>query len=148
MSDLTPTRSVVLELKDERRAMQEGYAFLDEKCLLLAGEILRELGEYDALQAEFLAAHAVAIAALQATVARHGLEGLQVHPAASLATGRVHCALRPLMGVRLQDATWEGGTPAPPPAPLDRSPEADGCRDAFRELIGRAAHLAAIAGNL
>ena len=39
--DVTPTRSVVLDLKDERRAMHEGYVFLDEKCLLLAGEMLR-----------------------------------------------------------------------------------------------------------
>jgi V/A-type H+-transporting ATPase subunit D len=148
MSDLTPTRSVVLELKDERRAMHEGYVFLDEKCLLLAGEILRELGEYDALQAELLAAQAVAIAALQAAVARHGLEGLQVHPAASLADGDVRRTLRPLMGVRLQDATWAGGAPGPSPAPLDRSTEAEACRAAFLDLVGRAARLAAIAGNL
>src|SRR5664279_195722 len=46
MSDVTPTRAAALELKDERRAMREGYVFLDEKCLLLAGEILRELGRY------------------------------------------------------------------------------------------------------
>ena len=44
--DITPTRSVVLEMKDERRAMHEGYVFLDEKCLLLAGEMLRELARY------------------------------------------------------------------------------------------------------
>ena len=148
MSDLTPTRSVVLELKDERRAMHEGYVFLDEKCLLLAGEILRELGRYDTLQAEFLTAHATAIEALQAAVARHGLEGLQVHPDANLDAGDVRRTLHPLMGVRLQDAVWGGGVPGPAPAPLDRSPEAEGCRDAFLELIARAAELAAIAGNL
>ena len=45
MSDANPTRSVVIEMKDERRAMHEGYVFLDEKCLLLAGEILRELAQ-------------------------------------------------------------------------------------------------------
>ena len=40
MSEASPTRAAVLELKDEQRAMHEGYVFLDEKCLLLAGEIL------------------------------------------------------------------------------------------------------------
>ena len=46
VSDANPTRSAVIEMKDERRAMHEGYVFLDEKCLLLAGEILRELERY------------------------------------------------------------------------------------------------------
>ena len=41
--DLTPTRSAALDLRDERRGMQEGYGFLDEKCLLLAGAILMAL---------------------------------------------------------------------------------------------------------
>ena len=49
MSDATPTRSFVLEMKDERRAMHEGYVFLDEKCLLLAAEILRELNSVQML---------------------------------------------------------------------------------------------------
>ena len=52
MSDLTPTRSVVLALKDERRTMREGHAFLDEKCLLLAGAMLREVRGFERLRAE------------------------------------------------------------------------------------------------
>jgi len=50
VNEVSPTRSAVIELKDERRAMHEGYVFLDEKCLLLAGEILRELARYGELQ--------------------------------------------------------------------------------------------------
>ena len=57
MSDVTPTRSAVIEMKDERRAMQEGYVFLDEKCLLLAGEMLRELERHARLQRDFLTLH-------------------------------------------------------------------------------------------
>ncbi len=81
MSEATPTRAVVLELKDEQRAMHEGYAFLDEKCLLLAGEILRELEHHAQLDVAMLAAHQVAVQALRAAVARHGLADLQVYPA-------------------------------------------------------------------
>ena len=51
MSDVSPTRSAVLEMKDEQRAMHEGHVFLDEKCLLLAGEILRQLGQLRATAA-------------------------------------------------------------------------------------------------
>jgi len=60
--------------EDERRAMDEGYVFLDEKCLLLAGEMLHELERYSALQRAFLKAWETAAAALQAAVARNGLE--------------------------------------------------------------------------
>ena len=80
MSEASPTRAVVLELKDEQRAMHEGYVFLDEKCLLLAGEILRELARYAELDRALLDAHRMAIETLQAAVARHGLDDLQVYP--------------------------------------------------------------------
>ena len=60
MSDISPTRSAVIEMKDERRAMHEGHVFLDEKCLLLAGEMLRQLQEHARLKAAFDARHRVA----------------------------------------------------------------------------------------
>jgi len=147
MSDLTPTRSVVLELKDERRAMHEGYVFLDEKCLLLAGEMLRELERYAELQRAFLASWETAVAALQAAVARNGLEGLQVYPPANLSDASVRRVARSLMGVALQEAELLS-VPAPSPVGVDRSPEAEACRRAFRQLLAQAAPLAAVAGNL
>ena len=147
MSDATPTRSFVLEQKDERRAMQEGYVFLDEKCLLLAGEMLRELAHYTALLREFLAAWNAAVAGLQAAVARHGLEGVQVYPPAELPEARIRRTPRTLMGVALQDAEFVTGA-APGPAAIDRSPEAEACRRAFMALLGPGAPLAAVAGNL
>ena len=147
MPDITPTRASALELMDERRAMREGYVFLDEKCLLLAGEMLRELAHYTALQSEFLAAWNAAVAALQAAVARHGLEGVQVYPPAELPEARIRRTPRTLMGVALQDAEFVAGA-APGPAAIDRSPEAEACRRAFMALLGPGAPLAAVAGNL
>jgi V/A-type H+-transporting ATPase subunit D len=41
---IVPTRSAFLELKEERSGMREGYRSLDEKRLILAAEILAELG--------------------------------------------------------------------------------------------------------
>jgi V/A-type H+-transporting ATPase subunit D len=148
MSDVTPTRSVVVELKDERRAMHEGYVFLDEKCLLLAGEMLVELGRFTRMQREFLDAHDAAVSVLRTAVARHGLQGLQVYPAASLAAARVRTSRRSLMGVRLQDAALElGDNPTAAPA-VNPSPEAQACRGAYASLLQQAAALAAVAGNL
>jgi len=72
MSSGNPTRAALLELQDERHAMREGYVFLDEKCLLLAGEMLRQLQRHAALQATLAQANERALRALQAAVARHG----------------------------------------------------------------------------
>ena len=147
MSDANPTRSVVIEMKDERRAMHEGYVFLDEKCLLLAGEILRELAQYTGLRREFLALHDAALQALRAAVLRHGLEGLQVYPPADLAAAQVRLRPRALMGVRLQEAELDAA-PAPAPPAVDRSPEAEACRRAFAAVLVAATPLAALSGNL
>jgi V/A-type H+-transporting ATPase subunit D len=147
VSDVSPTRSAVIELKDERRAMHEGHVFLDEKCLLLAGEILRELERYDQLQRNFLALNKVAVASLQAAVARHGLQGLQVYPPAGLASAELRVATRSLMGVRLQQAEWMAGA-AGGPGSVQPSPEARACQLAFAEVLTRAAELAAMSGNL
>ena len=147
MSEVTPTRSFVLELKDERRAMRDGYGFLDEKCLLLAGEILRELDRYETLQRSFFAAYATATAALQAAVARHGLHGLQVYPAPDLTDAQVRPTLRTLMGVQLQEASLRAGA-LPAAAAFDASAAAEASGRAFTALLEPATQLAAMAGNL
>lgn len=151
MSDVTPTRSAVIELKEERHAMREGHVFLDEKCLLLAGEIVAELRRCAALEADFLPACQRAAAALGAAVGRHGLEELLVYPAAGLEQASVELTPRALVGVRLLDARLRPGLAAPPqqtPPPVNASPEARDCRAAFAELIEMAAPLAALSGNL
>ena len=81
MPDIVPTRSAFLELQEERRGMHEGYRLLDEKRLILGGELVAELDRYEALKREFDALYREALAALQRAVERHGLEGLQVYPA-------------------------------------------------------------------
>ncbi len=147
MSDATPTRSVVLEMKDERRAMHEGYVFLDEKCLLLAAEILRELEHYGTLRRGFLALHSAAIDALEAAISRHGLHGLQVYPAANLSGARLQDMRRAVIGVRLQEVALDVGT-LPALLAFDPSPEGETCRHAFAALLTAGASLAAVAANL
>jgi len=147
MSEASPTRAVVLELKDEQRAMHEGYVFLDEKCLLLAGEILRELTHYAELDRALMAAHGTAIAALQAAVARHGLDELQVYPPLDQTPSTLERVARSIMGVPLLDARWRPAANAAP-RPVAPSPEAEACRGAFVALVAAAAELAAVSGNL
>ncbi len=147
MSEVSPTRSAVIEMKDERRAMHEGYVFLDEKCLLLAGEILRELERYGRQQSEMLALHDAAAMALLAAAMRHGLQGLQVYPPADLSDARVRTHAHALMGVRLQEALLEVGAATAAEA-VNRSPEAESCRRAFAAVLVAATDVAALSGNL
>jgi V/A-type H+/Na+-transporting ATPase subunit D len=147
MNEISPTRSAVIELKDERRAMHEGYVFLDEKCLLLAAEILRQLQQYTQLQQELRVLHEAARSALRAAVVHHGLQGLHVYPSTALGPRPLQVSARSLMGVPLQAAQWLP-TGARHPAALAPSPEARECEQAFAALLATSASLAAHAGNL
>ena len=75
-----PTRAAVLALREERKVVSEAYDFLDEKRLLLAAELLRQLERYARLQGELAAQSASARERLRAAVNRHGLQGLSVYP--------------------------------------------------------------------
>lgn len=147
MSDATPTRSAVIERKDERRAMHEGYVFLDEKTMLLAGEIVRQLREYEGKAARFAETQRAALAALAAAITQHGLEGLQVYASGSLDEVELRVTTGSLMGVHLQFAELHGDA-LPPEAPVDVSPEAEACRQAYAAALRQAAALAAMGGNL
>lgn len=148
MSEVTPTRSAALEMKDERRAMREGYTFLDEKCLLLAGEILHALAGYTELRGVLDRANRNAADALQAAIGRHGLEGLQTCPQPDLDKASINTTVRSLMGVQLQDAKWIAPPASDGAVSVMRSPEARACREAFEALLPHATALAALIGNL
>ena len=147
MSEVTPTRSAVVERKEERHAMHEGYVFLDEKTMLLAGEIVRQLREYEARADRFAEMQRVAVKALASAITQHGLEGLQVYPQGTLDEADLSVTDSTLMGVRLLSAEITGD-PLPPVAPADVSPEAEACRKAYVALLEQASALAALTGNL
>jgi V/A-type H+-transporting ATPase subunit D len=146
--ETTPTQSLLLELKEERLGMREGYRFLDEKRLILASEILAELKRYQAELDAFDSAYADASAALEEAVVRHGVEELSLYPPYPPLDGAMDLKPRSVLGVTVYDLTCEVAEPEPPLGTAVASPEAERCRDAFRALIPRAAHLAALAGNL
>lgn len=148
MSEVTPTRSAVIELKEERQALHEGHVFLDEKCLLLAGEIVAELRRCADLEANLLPACQRAAAALGAAIGRHGLEELLAYPAAGLDQARAEIIPRSLMGVRLLEARLHRKLSVQPEQLVNASPEARACREAFADIIEMAAPLAAVSGNL
>jgi V/A-type H+-transporting ATPase subunit D len=138
-----------MELREERQVIEEGYRFLDEKRLLLAAEMLRQLEEYQRLYTSFDALNQQAAQAMAAAVERHGLEGLQLHPARPLDDAELEVGQRSFLGVRLLESTLQ--LPAqlsPEQSAIDPSPEARRCTELFRELIPLSARLAGLSGNL
>lgn len=147
MSDITATRSVAIALAEERQAMREGYVFLDEKCLLLAGAMLRELRRFDAANRRLRALQSQAASALAAAVRQHGLQGLQCYPASPQQAITLDVQQRLLLNVPLQDASARLELVATP-EPAYVSPEAENCRAAFLALTQQLAVMAAMSGNL
>lgn len=146
--DRLPTRSTLLELREERQIMQEGYRFLDEKRLLLAAEILRQLARYEEHMSEFRGHQRQATETLRAAIGRHGLEALSLYPAtppAAPAEPRRYSFL----GVQLLEAAAIPDPPLPETAPADDpSPQARRCAEVFHRLLLRARDLALLSGNL
>jgi V/A-type H+-transporting ATPase subunit D len=148
MDDTSITRSHAIALAEERRTLREGAAFLDEKCLLLAAEMLRQLQGWRAARAALRVVQAEARRALDAALIEHGLSDLQLLPAPRTSLA-LDLAPRSLLGVIVQEAgaaTWHD-TPAPYTSPVD-SPEARACAAAYGALRAPLMTLAVHATNL
>ena len=143
-----PTRSAVLELKAERDVVSEAYDFLDEKRLLLAAELLRQLAEYDRLRQELEQLRQQAVSALAQAVALHGLQGLSVYPAAVFKTAHFETETRNFMGVTLATTHMQLTDDSAASSAACPSSEARSCQLAFRKLLEVSGRLAGISGSL
>jgi len=150
-TDQAPTRAAVLALREEQVVVGEAYDFLDEKRLLLAAELLRQLEAYARLCARIESLAHTAGRQLAAAVGHHGLEGLGVYPTVTLAGAHVGMTQRNFMGVTLVETALAGAESTEPEArraAANPSPEAVQCRQAFSELLQQGALLAGVSGNL
>jgi V/A-type H+-transporting ATPase subunit D len=143
-----PTRAAVLELKAERIVVGEAYDFLDEKRLLLAAELLRQLDEYDRLRLELERLRQQAVSTLAQAVALHGLQGLSVYPAADLETAHFESETRNFMGVMLATTRLQINADSAAFVAACPSSEAHACQRVFRKLLEVSGQLAGISGSL
>lgn len=147
-SDMSPTRSAILQLREEHGVILEAYDFLDEKRLLLAAELLRQLQSYEEKIIQYESLRQKAEHALVATIKRHGLQGTQVYPGQYLENAIVSTEIESFMAVSLATTSLditEENTKHPASHP---SPEAESCRDLFLDMLKLAAVIAGISGNL
>ena len=147
-SDLAPTRSALLQLHEEYDVVLEAYDFLDEKRLLLAAEILRQLRDYEKLLQEYETLRQGAEKALIATIQRHGLQGTQVYPGRYLEFAAINMATTRFMGVTLVTTELQIPEVIEELPVCHPSPEADHCRKQFLQLTLLSAKLAGVSGNL
>ncbi len=147
LNDLTPSRSALLELKEDREVMREGHAFLDEKRTIVAAELVRQMKHYARLRKDFAARFTQAALSLKRAVVRHGLEGLQCYPAGDPDAWRLRTERHALLGIPLVDATLSAPDFAMPPI-AGQSAQGEACRAAFRDLLVLAVSLAAATDNL
>jgi V/A-type H+/Na+-transporting ATPase subunit D len=129
MSNVNPTRAALLELQEERHAMREGHVFLDEKCLLLAGEMLRQLQQHGQLQKQLDSAYEAALGALHAALARDGLESLQQQPVSVSKPATLELQAIALMGVRLLQAQVSDSTGVQEGKPVRAAKEPAGAEE-------------------
>ena len=146
-AEQAPTRAAVLELRQEQAVVSEAYDFLDEKRLLLAAELLRQLEAYQRRLAKLEELAGQARRWLIAAIERHGLQGLSVYPAVSLEGVVVDGRPRNFMGVALMETALRAPE-AQAPAASDPSSEAEACRGVFVDLLQHSAMLAGLSGNL
>ena len=148
LSQLSPTRSAYLELKDERALVREGYEFLDEKRMIVAAEMLKQLEKYKKVVEEHERLQAEAATSLGLAVARHGIEGLSIYPAATLTSWNKRRELDRFLGIALIHLGETESDRKPPPPAVVPSAEAEDCRRCYEALIESAAQLASLLSNL
>lgn len=148
VSELAPTRSVVLQLREEQDVVLEAYEFLDEKRLLLAAELLRQLHRYESLLQDYEVLRQQAERALFATIGRHGLQGAQVYPGRYLEYADMLHSKTLFMGVILLTTELQFPDEHTARPACNPSPEAEQCRRVFSDMLQLAAVLAGVSGNV
>lgn len=143
-----PTRAALLALREERGVVEEAYEFLDEKRLVLAAEILRQLKRYQTLAGSFADLSDRARQQLIAAVRVHGLEELAVYPGCPPQQWRLESSSRNFMGVTLVDTRLPAGEPSSPAPACFPSRAAEHCRTLFQQLTEQGAELVGVTGNL
>ena len=150
MREASPTKSEALALADEGRLLREGYRFLDEKRMLLAGEILRQLAHYERLSDELQRARAEALAALAMAVERHGIDELQARRFEGAPFVPPSIIPSSFLGVpmRRADSTEPDRSPAGHDVMAKPSPEVRAVQAAFARFARLASAAGTVAANL
>ena len=148
LGEVAATRVALLELRDDRRLVQEGYDLLDEKRVLLATETLRQLRDHVAAQRDVDADWSAARSALGRAIEVHGFDDLTVEPPCPLDAVPLRVDTRTFLGIALGEVHLDDVPCRPAESPVRDTPELRACAEAFRRLALDLARQAARSANL
>lgn len=148
MTEQSPTRSAYLEIQEELERLGEGYRFLDEKSMLLAHEMLRELALLETLDNTLAETQGKATAAFDAAISRHGLDNLESYPGWDLEAVQPSVSTRAFLGLALQSAEWPEREEPPTPHTWMNSPEVHACRLNYLKCLKVHFELSLVGANL
>jgi V/A-type H+/Na+-transporting ATPase subunit D len=143
LRQVSPSRVALLELKDERRLVEEGFELLDEKRVLIAARIRRELERHRRLAREFEARHGRIRARFASAIASHGLDELDCMPGASCETSRLELVPDRFLDIELLEVDVAAGAFALEHEPLVPAPLVHDLAHLEHQAIECAARLAA-----
>ncbi|MEP6548944.1 MAG: V-type ATP synthase subunit D [Gammaproteobacteria bacterium] len=146
--ELAISRVALLDLQDEQRLVREGYELLDEKRILLAAEIRRQLGRLRTWRGRAHIAEIAARAALMAALNRHGLDELSVYPPLPLSDAPLQFSRARLFGLELLEVHWLPSVSSAVEQSVNPTPEARACALAYRDWLALLAEIAACCVNL
>lgn len=156
MTIRSASRAALLELRSERRVVEDGHRFLDEKRALLAHEVLQRLRAFGERLGQRRELERQGAAALADAIAIDGLETLLLYTPVGDSGGELDLHTRSFLGVTTvtkaalrpgdeADAADRGGAPAREPI---ASPEARRVGELHGRLLEPALELASELGNL
>lgn len=141
--DVLVTRAAFLELKEEQALVKDGYNLLDEKRILLAQELRRQVARLRELREQTRHQEDTAIRALRAALVVHGFDELSVYPPLPPGNEELSIKRRRLLGLDLVTAQLQEEPPPGPVPAVNPSVEAHACALAFRAWRGALAEMAA-----
>lgn len=153
MQNKPVSRAGLLELRNERRVVEDGHRFLDEKRALLAHAVLERLAGFETGLGAFGDNERRAHDALEQAVGVEGLEALQLRAPLASMERRLGRRTTSFLGITVvEDASLQEDTAAREQAgePRDMPPssEAEACARRFADLVTQALPLATELGNL
>lgn len=145
MTERPMTRAEAMSLAEEKRLVEQGYEFLDEKRVILAGEIMTRLADWRRLETRQEAALAAAREALGAEIRRIGFEAVQFRPTSLQAQDPKVIPVR-FLGARLLALSPNGRNTSNTPG--DANVEDGAVATAFAHLHAVLADMALVLANL
>lgn len=145
---VSPSRITLLELKDERRLVEEGFELLDEKRMLLAARIRHELDRYRRLRREFDARYDHIRDKFATALAQHGLEEIDCMPTAACSESRLALVPERFLNLELVAVDVAAGACALEPAPVTPAPLIEELAHLEHQALECGARLAASEASL